>query len=674
MGDSEQTLPEREVRKLREEIRRHNHLYYVEAEPEISDAGYDRLFERLLELEDAYPELVTGDSPSRRVGAEPQSEFETVEHVVPMLSLDSSQEAEKVERFDERVRKAVGDEVSYILEPKLDGASIELVYEDGRLTRAVTRGDGRVGEVVTENIHTIRSVPLRLRTEERDAPELLAVRGEVLMYISRFEGLNEHRVERGEQPYVNPRNAAAGSIRQLDSRLTARRPLEVRAYDVMAVRGTEFETDMEGVEALREWGFCVPDRVETVESVEAILKYHAAFERERDDLDYEIDGVVIKLNRLSQRVEIGATSRHPRWAMAFKFEPRKEVTRIERIAVSVGRTGVLTPVALMRPVMVGGVTVSRASLHNREEVARKDLREGDTVRIQRAGDVIPQVVERIEKDGEERGPPFQMPTECPACGTAVYEDGPRTVCPNSLACPAQLRGRLVHLGSRTGLDIEGLGEETAGLLVEHALVTELADLFDLTREDFTGLEGFAEKSAGKLADSIRDRKTTTLSRFLYGLGIPEVGETVARELARHFRDMDRILEATEEELEEVEGIGPIMSATIRRFLSDPNNREHIDAVLDHGMVLEVPEAEAAGPLEDTRWVFTGGLESMTRDEAKTVVEGAGGRVVSSVSGRTDYLVVGSDPGSKYEEARSLNVETLDEEAFLSFLKEKGIRR
>ena len=677
MTDSDSKIPsrdeaEQEIEELRAELRRHNHLYYVEAAPEIDDAEYDRLFRRLQALEEAYPDLVTEDSPTQRVGAEPQSEFETLEHAAPMLSLDSSQEPEDVERFDERMRKALGDDVSYILEPKLDGASIELVYEDGALVRAVTRGNGRVGEAVTDNIRTIRSVPLRLRTEEREAPEFLSVRGEVLMYISQFEALNERMVERGEQPYVNPRNSAAGSIRQLDSRLTAERPLEVLAYDIMLVRGPRFETDMEGVEALRDWGFKIPERIETVTSAEEILEYHRRFEDDRDDLDYEIDGVVIKLNRLAQRDELGATSHHPRWALAYKFEPRKEVTRIERIAISVGRTGVLTPVALMRPVMVGGVTVSRASLHNREEVARKDLREGDMVRIQRAGDVIPQVVERVEEPDRERGSEFSMPSHCPACGTEVYEDGPRTICPNSLACPAQLKGKLVHLGSRTGLDIEGLGEETAKLLVDRGLVEELADLFDLTWEDLLPLEGFAEKSAKSLADSIQERKSTELSRFLYGLGIPEVGATVARDLAIHFRDIHRILDATEEELVEVDGIGPVMSETIRKFLSDPQNREHIEAVLDRGMELKAPKVGGEGELSGTKWVFTGGLESMTRPEAKKKVEAAGGRVVGSVSGATDYVVVGSDPGSKYEKARSLGVETLDEEAFLAFLGEKGL--
>lgn len=663
---------ESQIDELSAELRRHSHLYYVEARPEVDDAEFDRLFERLKAIEAAYPDLVTLDSPTQRVGAAPQSEFESVEHVAPMLSLDSTQDPDEVRRFDERMRKDLGEDVEYLLEPKLDGASIELVYEDGVFVRAVTRGNGRIGEGVTANLRTVQSVPLRLRTEIRPAPQLLAVRGEVIMYLSQFEALNASMVEQGLPTYVTPRNTAAGAIRQLDSRLTAERPLEVLAYDVLLVKGASFDRDREGVQALRDWGFRLPERVEIASTAEELVAYHARYDADRDELDYEIDGVVIKVDRLGARDEVGETSHHPRWALAFKFEPRKEVTRIEQIEVSVGRTGVITPVALMTPVMVGGVTVSRASLHNREEVARKDVRAGDLVRIQRAGDVIPQVVERVEEEGHERGPAFQMPTACPACGTSVYEEGPRTICPNRLACPAQLKGSIVHFGSRTGLDIEGLGEETAMLLVEEALVTELADLFDLTAEDLLPLEGFAEKSATNLAAAIQEKKHTELARFLYGLGIPEVGATVARDLASHLRDMERILNATDEELVAIDGIGPIMSEKIRAFIDDPNNRAHIDAILAKGMALVPPEAGREGGLSGTKWVFTGGLESMSRGDAKKLVESAGGRVVNSVSKATDYVVVGADPGSKHDKAVALGLEILTEEEFRTVLLEHGL--
>ena len=663
---------ERRAEALREELRRHSHRYHVEDSPEISDGEFDRLYAELLALEAAHPHLVTSDSPSQRVGSEPRSELPTAEHTAPMLSLDSTQDSDELRRFDERVHKGLESEPEYLLEPKLDGASIELVYENGLFVRAVTRGNGQTGEVVTENVRTISSLPLRLLERDREVPELLAIRGEVIMYLSAFEALNERMVEQGSEPYVNPRNSASGSLRQLDSRVTASRPLDVLAYDILLVRGVQLNSDEEGVQALRDWGFKTPDRVELVTTVEEILEYHRSFEADRDDLDYEIDGVVVKLNDLDAREDLGATSHHPRWALALKFEPRKEVTRIERIAVSVGRTGKLTPVALLRPVEVGGVTVSRASLHNREEVTRKDVREGDMVRIQRAGDVIPQVVERVDEDGRERRAAFEMPDHCPACETPVLESGPFTYCPNRFGCPAQLKRGIMHFGSRTGLDIEGLGEETANLLVDRGLVRELANLFDLTAEDLEQLDGFAEKSATNLAEAIQIKKSVELRRFLYGLGIPEVGATIARDLAANFRSFEGVQAATVEELEAVEGVGPIMSEQIRSFLDDERNRMRIQAVLDRGMVLTPPQDIAGGALAGQKFVFTGGLEGFSRSEAKRLIEGAGGRVVGSVSKETSYVVVGVDPGSKLEKAQQLDVPVLTETDFVALLQTEGI--
>lgn len=644
----------------------------MEARPEISDAEYDRLFRRLRELEEAFPQFASPDSPTRRVGSEPREDLPTVEHTAPMLSLDSTKDPEELVRFNDRVRKALGDEVRYLLEPKLDGASVELVYEDGVLVRGVTRGNGWEGEGVTENIRTVPTVPLRLREKERSVPRLLAIRGEVLMYLSAFEALNQKLMEEGADPFANPRNASAGALRQLDSRITARRPLHFLAFDILTVEGAEFSRDTEVMEALEAWGFVIPERMEVVEDVEGIRAYHEGFFRDRDELDYEIDGIVVKVDELWARGVMGATSRHPRWALAYKFEPRKEVTRIERIAVSVGRTGVITPVALLLPVEVGGVTVSRASLHNREELERKDVRAGDLVRVQRAGDVIPQVVERVPEKGRKRGAPFRMPDHCPACGTEVEIRGPYTVCTNRFGCPAQLKGRIVHFGARGALDIEGLGEETAALLVERGLVRELADLFDLEAEDLEELPGFAEKSAANLVKAIRDRKKTELRRFLFGLGIPEVGEAVARDLALHFRSLKKIRTASREELEEVEGIGSKMSEVIRIFLQDANNAAAIDAVLARGVELSVPEGPPDGGLEGKKFVFTGGLDRLTRPRAKKLVEGAGGRAVSSVSGETDYVVAGSDAGSKLDRARELGVTVLDEEEFFRLLEEAGV--
>jgi DNA ligase (NAD+) len=663
---------ESQAQALRQILRHHDYLYHVEDRPEISDGEYDRLFRRLQALEDTYPELLTSDSPTQRVGGEPRSDLPTLPHAAPMLSLDSTQDESDLRRFDERVGKAIVGPARYLVEPKLDGASLELVYEEGVLVRAVTRGNGMEGEGVTENVRTIPSVPLRLREGVRSPPSFLSVRGEVLMYLPAFEELNQKLMAGGSDPFANPRNAAAGALRQLDPKITAQRPLDLLAYDILAATGVELSEDAEVVEALGDWGFKTPERVMTVEGLEEILAYHQAFFRDRDDLDYEIDGIVIKLNDLQAREAMGVTSRHPRWALAFKFEPRKEVTRIERIAVSVGRTGVLTPVALLRPVEVGGVTVSRASLHNREEMLRKDVRQGDLVRIQRAGDVIPQVVERVEEEGRERSDPFQIPDVCPACGTELLTRGPFTLCPNRFGCPAQLKGRIVHFGSRGGLDIEGLGEETSALFVEQGLVTELADLFDLTADDLLELPGFAEKSAHNLVETIGRRRRVELRRFLFGLGIPEVGQAVARDLALHFRDLGAVREADGDRLEEVPGIGPRMSEAIVEFLRDERNARAIDALLEKGMRLVAPETPTASGLAGRRFVFTGGLEALSRAQAKGLVEAVGGRVVSAVSGETDFVVAGEDPGSKLAKAREMGVRVVDEREFLDLLKGAGV--
>ena len=678
------------IEELREEIRHHDYLYYVRDAPEIEDADYDRLFHELLDLEERFPQLVTADSPTQRVGGEPLDAFSTVEHTAPMLSLESSQDEAALRRFCERVHKGLsrqaedGDEgrFGWVVDPKLDGLSVELVYEGGVLARAATRGDGARGEGITENVKTIPSVPLRLREEVRRAPQLLALRGEIVLRVEGFARLNESLIAQGRDPFANPRNAAAGSLRQLDPTITASRPLEVYAYDVLAVEPAQGPAVPEGIDsqwqvlaALRDWGFRVNRLAVRADDADEILAYHRSIEEQRDELEYEIDGIVIKLDDLRSRQALGATRRHPRWAFAFKFPPRKEKTRILGILASVGRTGVVTPVAMLHPVEIGGVTVARATLHNREEVARKDVREGDLVRVQRAGDVIPQVVERIDEPGRQRAEPFAMPETCPSCGTALIERGPFTVCPNGLDCKAQLAGRLTHFGSRHALDIEGLGDETSKLLVAEGLVRHLPDLFDLEAAQLLPLEGFAEKSATALVEAIEKASHAELHRFLFGLGIPEVGVAVARDLAQHFGTLEGLRAADEAALTAVAGVGPRMSEQILAFFGQESYQDLLDRLLDgriHLRAPEEPKGEAEQPLAGLKMVFTGGLDRMSRPQARKIVEAAGAKVVSSVSKATSYVVAGTDPGSKYDKAVALGLEILDEEAFLAFLDEHSL--
>ena len=662
---------EQRTRELHTQIRHLDYLYYVKDAPEISDEAYDALYRELEDLEQRHPELVTPDSPTQRVGGVALDKFSSVQHTAPMLSLDSSQEVAQLERFDERVRKAAEGEIAYVVDPKLDGASVELVYEDGVLVRASTRGDGRTGEGITENVRTIRAAPLRLHDGKRPVPGILAVRGEVIMRVAAFEQLNERLLEQGREPFANPRNAAAGSLRQLDPQITAQRPLDLYVYDVLASEGVSMKTQWEVLTALSDWGFPVNELARRARSVEEIVEYHAELHEQRDDLPYEIDGVVIKLDGLAQRDELGETSHHPRGAYAFKFPPRKEVTRVLAIAASVGRTGAVTPIAMLRPVELGGVTVSRASLHNRAELERKDIREGDRVRVQRAGDVIPQVLERVDEPGRKRKSRFRMPAKCPSCGTALTERGPFTVCPNGFECPAQLAGRIQHLAGRDALDIEGLGEETARLLVAEGLLKQLPDLFDLTAEQLVELEGFAEKSAGSLVDGIaRAGSDVELHRFLVALGIPEVGVAVARDLARHFGSLGALRRASTEQLEAVPGVGPKMAEQIEGFFGDAHNRAILER-LENKVTVAEAEGAAADILAGLKVVFTGSLERMTRRDAKQLVESLGGRVTSSVSKETAYVVVGASPGSKHDDAQRLDVTILTEDEFLDLLRSKG---
>ena len=655
--------------KLRSQLQRHAHLYYVQSRPEIEDSEYDKLFAQLQALELEWPELITTDSPTQRVGAEPQGSFGTAEHSVPMLSLDSTQALEDLVRFEKRIKEIVGIQPEYLVEPKLDGASIELVYEKGLFVRAVTRGNGQVGDLVTENARTISSLPLRLLDAEAAIPETLSVRGEVIMYLSEFEALNKAMIGKGMDPYANARNSAAGSLRQLDSRVTAERPLEVMIFDILQCPGSVFKSDLEGLERLKDWGFKVAPEAKLVTALSEIEEYYKSYEDRRDKLDYEIDGVVVKVNQLDVRGELGSTSHHPRWALALKFEPRKAITRIREIEVSVGRTGKLTPVAVLDPVIVGGVTVARASLHNREEVERKDVREGDLVRIQRAGDVIPQVVERVEEKGVDRGAEFKIPDNCPVCEVEVVERGPFSYCLNRFGCAAQLKRGILHFSSREGLDIEGLGEEVCSMLVDKGLVSELADLFVLEVGDLEILDRFGKKSADNLIKAIREKKSIEFHRFIYGLGIPEVGVTVAKNLANEFRSLSALQGASKERLESIDGIGPIMSEQIYEFLHSDITAARIRSILNQGIILISPKISQNAEMSGMTFVFTGKLIQLNRSGAREAVENVGGKVSGSVSSKTNFVVVGEDPGSKFQKAVELGVEVLSENEFLNKIKQ-----
>ena len=680
-GDPPEATVER-IGRLRREIARHDRLYHQLDAPEISDEAYDALWHELRELEERYPQLVDPNSPTQRIGSGAIAGLSSVAHLAPMRSLDSSAKPEVFRQFDARVRRALGDAeaVTYSVEPKIDGLSVELVYRHGRFERAVTRGDGLVGEDISHTVRTIRALPLVLDDSERPVPPLLSVRGEVYLTLAAFDDVNERLIQEGKPPFASPRNVAAGTVRQLDPALAAERPLALFAYDVLEAGAGE---DGHGVlarhrdvlEAVADWGLPTNPENRFVDDADGVWTVFEEFAARRDQLPYEVDGLVVKVDDLGARRRLGDTAHHPRWAFAIKFVPRKEVSQVLRIVASVGRTGVVTPVALLRPVNIGGVTVARANLHNREDVERKDIREGDTVRVERAGDVIPQVVERLEgPPGLERGGPFRMPSACPSCGTDLVDRGPYTVCPNAFGCPAQAVARLLHLGSRIALDIEGLGEVTARALVEAGMVRELPDLFDLSAADFVRLDGFAEVSANKLEAAIRQAARTTLPRFLVGLGIPEVGPAVALTLAERFGTIAALRAADTATLVTVRGIGATMAAAIRGFFDDDRNAAVVDRLLDARVEVAPFEAVAAASdaLAGETLVFTGALEGFTRAAAEALAVRLGGRTASSVSKRTTLLVAGRDAGGKLDRAAALGVPVVDEAGFLAFLRERGI--
>jgi len=693
-----------EARRLTDALRHHNYLYYVKASPEIPDEDWDWMLKRLQAIEERFPSLRDANSPTQRVGAPPVSALQRVEHYAPMLSLNSALEDEEMETFTSFIRRnAEGRAIRYMVEPKLDGLSVELVYRNGRFESGATRGDGRSGEDISRNLKTIPAIPLALR-DAGDPPPFLAVRGEVFMTKSGFQQLNKERTERGEDLFANPRNAAAGTLRQLDPKNTAGKPLDVFFYDILTVEGFEAQSHHEVLSAFPQWGLKTNPLNRAAGGLDEIRDYRKELTEKREELDYEIDGIVIKIDDYAFRNALGYRNRSPRWAIAWKFPPKREVSVVRDIAVGVGRTGMLTPVALLDPVIIGGVTVSRATLHNHDEVQRKDIRIGDEVRVLRAGDVIPEVAEVVDPDRPGRREPFTMPSHCPVCGSEVVREGAYHICPAGLSCPAQLSGSLIHFVSRDAMDIENLGEKNIKQLVDRGLVADIADLYSLTKEQIETLEGFADKSARTVYDNIQGSTERPLDRFIFALGIRHVGAHVAGVLARAFGSVRALEEASAEDLEAIHEIGGQTAESVHAFFSREENRRTLDRLFAAGVNPQAPVgaggvgpaaaaatgAEAANeagggagadgaaatgaagsPLAGKSIVVTGGLEHFSRRAIKEKIQALGGRVTSSVSSKTDFVLAGEDPGSKLEKARDLELEVLDEAQFLDLIGESG---
>ncbi len=664
---------QKEIARLRKELNYHNYLYYVLDSPVVTDAEYDRMLRRLTGLEARFPALITPDSPTQRVGAAPLASFGTIRHTTPMLSLNNAFTKEEAREFDDRIKRllkcAHDEKIEYAAEPKMDGLAVELIYEDGVFTKGSTRGDGYTGEDVTQNLRTVRAIPLNLLPAMRDTgvkpPAYIEVRGEVFLPLAAFGKVNREREARGEPIFANPRNAAAGSLRQLDPRVTAERPLDIFCYGAGMVEGAGFKTHFESLEYIRALGLKVNPMVKVVEGIDAALEYHDTVEKKREGLDYELDGVVIKVNGLDLQERLGTLTRSPRWALAYKFAPRQESTTVKDIIVGVGRTGALTPVAVLEPISVGGVTIERATLHNLDEVVRKDVRVGDTVVVQRAGDVIPEIAE-VLKDRRPRGKElkeFRMPDKCPVCDSTVERVGALHFCTAGLLCPAQLKESIRHFASKRAMDIEGLGAMHVDQFVNAGIIKDVADLYRLKKEEILTLERWAGKSAENLLNAIEKSKHPTLERLIYALGIRGVGEHMARVLADRFGDLKSLMEADIEELLDTYEIGPETAHSIVDFFRERHNREVIRKLEDAGVAFPKKAREKRGALAGKVFLFTGTLESFTRDEARALIEAEGGEGASGVSRKVDYVVAGSEPGSKYEKAREMGLKIIDEEEF-----------
>ncbi|MDE2346733.1 MAG: NAD-dependent DNA ligase LigA [Gammaproteobacteria bacterium] len=669
-------VAERRIQSLRQQINHHNYLYYVLDSPEIPDSEFDRLMRELEQLEQQFPQLITPDSPTQRVGATPLTEFGEVRHEVPMLSLDNAFDEHEVQEFDRRLHERLDTsaQIEYTAEPKLDGLAVSLVYENGVLNRGATRGDGTLGEDVTQNVRTLLSVPLRL--VGTGFPRLLEARGEIFMPKKGFEMLNAKAEKNHEKPFINPRNAAAGSLRQLDARITASRPLEFYAYAWGQVEGGRLpERHSKVLACFREWGLRTNPENRLVIGLEGCLKFYKHMADKRDQLPYQIDGVVYKVDRLDLQKELGFVARAPRWALAHKFPAEEVMTVLRAVEFQVGRTGALTPVARLQPVFVGGANISNATLHNMDEIERKDVRVGDTVIVRRAGDVIPEVAGVVLAKRPKNARRVHLPLKCPVCGSKVLRIEGEAVarCSAGLYCPAQRKEMIRHFASRRALDIEGLGEKLVDQLVDAGLVHTPADLFKLTAKQLADLERMGDKSADNLLQAINKASNTTFSRFLYALGIREVGETTALVLARHYGSLDALLAADQDSLMQVPDIGPVVAASIASFFHEPHNLKVIRALRESGVrwqqQADAKKFKHSSILAGLTFVITGTLSQMTRDDAKDTILALGGKVSGSVSKKTDYLVVGAEPGSKLAEARRLGVALMDEQAFLRRIKQ-----
>ena len=659
------------VDDLRKALHRHNYRYYVLDDPDISDAEYDRMMQALKQLEEDHPELASPDSPTARVGAPPLEKFESVAHTIPMLSLDNGFTDDDILDFDKRVRRNLGarDEILYTAEPKMDGVAVELVYENGVLATASTRGDGLIGEGITSNVKTIKTVPLVMQAGGAlGVPARLEVRGEVFIGLEAFKTFNQERIDQELPPFANPRNAAAGSLRQLDSKITATRPLEIFFYGVGVVEGIEFESHGQLLESLAKWGFRVNPLIRSAVTITSVLDFYRELGENRHQLAYDIDGVVIKVDQIALQQRLGATSRSPRWAIAYKFKAIQETTTVEAIEVQVGRTGALTPVAHLKPVNVGGVTVSRATLHNQDEIQKKDVRIGDRVLVQRAGDVIPEIVKVIAsaRDGSETQ--FEMPAQCPVCDSAVVRMAGEaaTRCINS-GCSAQVKERIKHFASKAAFDIDGFGSKLVDQLVDKKLLSSFADIFKIDEKTLSELERMGAKSAANLVNAIEHSKSIPFARFLYALGIRHVGEHVAALLADHFDDLEALVNSSREELEALDGIGPIVAESIVNYFKQDGNRHIIDQIFDSGITLETAGRARTNELNGQVFVLTGSLKKYSRSQAKALIEAAGGRVSGSVSGKTDYVVAGESPGSKLDQAKNFGIKVIDEAALEEML-------